>query len=305
MALDASVAFVPSNLGSNAGSKLLTGLNSFSSPPTIAEINASSWINQIIALVNRRMYQTIVSPSYYSYYSNGQYLSASQLESIKTTINAVRTNCNLSSFSFTGTFHQGDKVSAARLTELKTALNFSSLTKINSNGDRFWSASEAIYNGTQTGIVNRAYANDDLGKHCFTTSITRSRLGMNFSIPSWIVNSSGLEINHRTNLGSFTNTMDNPWRPAIYCSSTDDSSYSSGWWNNTNSFGGYGQYNVSVQDVSIPASIVYAKKGVKLSVVMGQEFELLGTGTGVSGSNQAIYGNLGIGTRFLNIDYGY
>ena len=82
--------------------KIEVGATSFSSPPTLAEVNAASGINQVIAECKRRYYQLfrslLATPSYIS--SESKY-STVLLSTLKTNINTVRTYEYQTSYSFT------------------------------------------------------------------------------------------------------------------------------------------------------------------------------------------------------------
>ena len=73
-----------------AGSYVPAGSSSFSSTPTISEINASSGINQIIGLINRRGRLFVSGYSDLSYATSGERITKSFYDSIKTKIGSLR-----------------------------------------------------------------------------------------------------------------------------------------------------------------------------------------------------------------------
>src|SRR6185436_16447902 len=82
------------------------GLNSFSSLPSIAEINASDGLNQIIAERNRRLKlkvdtQGTGSYSALAYVDTDTINLASLLNTLKTDIDTIRSQDELSAFSWT------------------------------------------------------------------------------------------------------------------------------------------------------------------------------------------------------------
>jgi hypothetical protein len=88
------------------------GSSSYSSPPTIDEVNAGSGINQIIAEYNRRIPRSddIVDPSLpnlitRSYISPGTKITGTLLEAIRLNLVDLRVKNLLSSFSFTVSTH--------------------------------------------------------------------------------------------------------------------------------------------------------------------------------------------------------
>lgn len=102
------------------------GGTSYSDIPTIAELNAGSDINQVIALIRRRakiwnaQYGTTLSfPSYMT--TAQRRIKNDDLNFLRTTINAVRVAEGASSYSFTPIV-SGKKILEDQITELRKAL---------------------------------------------------------------------------------------------------------------------------------------------------------------------------------------
>jgi hypothetical protein len=123
-----------------------------------------------------------------------------------------------------------------------------------------------------------------LGKEAFggafPTYINRWRYGISFTVPSYSGTPNSVKLIFPTY--AMGNVLES-FLPAIYLSNTDDSAFATGWQNNINNFCGYGVYIDSpstpyYQTISIPVSLL--SPGRKFSFIIGQQYELLGTGAG-------------------------
>ncbi len=166
---------------------------------------------------------------------------------------------------------------------------------------QFASTTDGLGSGTwATSNANRTFVDsggsaDQIGKT--TTSTKRRRFGFFFTVPSGIKAAYSGCLN--IILSGYTNTAES-FNPVVYVSNTDDSAFGTGWWNNLNNGPYTGAYGLSTnQAIAIPGSVIAARAGGKLSIIIGEDKEMLGTGaTGV-----ARFGHLAAST--LTVDYTY
>lgn len=124
----------------------------------------------------------------------------------------------------------------------------------------------------------------DIGKRWLTSSggqLQRKRVSENFAIPSGQPTPVILRLNIELSL--YENQIES-FRPAVYVSASDDSGGSAGWEDNLDDGPYYLTYGTSgVQSVDLPPSMLVA--GQSLSLVIGNEYEFLGTGAGSGSAN--------------------
>ncbi len=306
MSLDASVVFAPIIVGARTIMHL--GTNAFSTPPTIAEINASSDWWQVFALYNRRASQVFSSPTLLSLPANPQNLpTAGNVNALQTQINILRTALGYTAYSFTAV-SPGGLIRATDLTALRTALSItgSFVATLVSNYRSY--LREIPYNGT---IISGPIQNQQLGsgnyygKRAQIGGMERSRYGCSFAIPSM----SGLKA---PLAGTITFAADR-WSnllesntAVIYASSSDDSAIPTGWYNNLNIACGSVAYNTTDPffpgSVTVPATAFASARGRNLSFVIGEDAELTGSGVGTGGAFDAAgFG----GTVYVGLTYNF
>ena len=165
------------------------GGSSYSSPPTIAEINSSSGWNQVIGLVNRRasIYDTTFGTSIgtLSYVAAGDAITASVISAVRAKINSIRSAEGFSAYSFSFTPSAGDIILGRHLAECRKALGIYGILTLtgahreyNRIDDPFGTPlSEANLNtgACQIGLFGEG-----------TTQIRRRRVYIGYKIPEWV-----------------------------------------------------------------------------------------------------------------------
>ena len=269
------------------------GLDSFSTIPTMAEINASSGINQIIAFLNRKQSQ-VNGATAISYLPNSNVtLSASFCTSIATAIDALQ--ASIGNTTSTGTLAANRPMSAA-----------------------FWTACQANLAlgyavGKAAGWVHTESQNP-FGTHLsdpINTSETlpmpaniglvgsgpysRTRYGASFLMPTISGTGANIEGTYTALWGGQSGGTDT----SLYASTSDDHAYTPtepNWWKNRNNF--CSSLNIrfppsgpdEFHTWTIPNSALSGRFGSYLSLILGATSEL----TNVNASpDQFGTGNLG------------
>lgn len=113
------------SLGDDNDTKVDVGESDYSSTPTLAEINERSGLNQVIALLNRRILQMnslkTLSETVLDYLEDDVKIKASHLTDIQTKINTLRVHEGTTVFTFTFVL-AGKKILALHLNELRKSL---------------------------------------------------------------------------------------------------------------------------------------------------------------------------------------
>ena len=268
------------------------GLNSFSTPPTEAEVNASDSYWQVFAGYNLFASRFLTSPTYLSLVTSGasNAPTAACINGLRTAINAMRTTIGASSYSFGSSLVTGWAPKAQVLADLRQSLAFTLDAAYSSGGVWRHQLREHPYNGTTT-ISSTTTASSSPSQKFGKVSIAggtgdvidRFRLGMSFPIPNIAgARTATLHIS----LTTWSNSLE-AFAPVVYCSSTNDVAGTGTWWNNMNTSSpiGTGTYGLSGdQAIALDMSAFMGRSGSTLSLIIGQEWEMLGTGAGSSGN---------------------
>jgi hypothetical protein len=160
----------------------------FSSPPTIAEINASSGLNQVIGLLNRRiaLYNAAYGTSYMSAlsYLTQTKISATALAAINTKIGVLRAAEGFSVYTFPTDIASAKIIKGVHLANMRKALKISGVQIINYN-HAYW-----YTEGWTTYPTTPAWEQVNSGQTPYEGKLLRSayyclRSMLYFPIPSW------------------------------------------------------------------------------------------------------------------------
>ncbi len=298
---DVPTVWSPSTFAANA--RYAYGLNSFSATPTMAEINASSWLNQIIALVNRRSVQTIIAPTLFSYLDS-TVLSAQLIADLRTRINAIRAAVGQSAYTFTGAASAGGRISAATLNELRTALAFSGQitpTFIS----KFVSVRLDNPFGTQVSAGNSSYPGGHAKLGIFPAAggnTSRARTGSSWQLPAG-VDFTNLPTSVVGSWGVFSNGL-SAVNFTAYASNTDDSAGAGTWWENLDIVGATvtaGASGTGFISQIVTNAMLQARSEDVLSILTGVTSEISGVNSGESVSIASSVGPI----HTLVIDFGF
>ena len=105
----------------DANSRWAAGsLAGYSVPPSVTEINAGTWYNQVIAEINRRRANFGLSAR--GYVAVGDRITASKMSGLKSDIDSLRGSEGLSAYSWTATYTAGTKITIQHMLDLRKAL---------------------------------------------------------------------------------------------------------------------------------------------------------------------------------------
>jgi hypothetical protein len=257
------------------------GSSSFSTPPTMTQVNASSDINQVIALCNRRTSQIDNSLSQFSYAAPSASVTAALVTALQTRINALRGEVGVSSFSFTAV-SSGKPIKAQDWIDLRSALVFTpSPITIYPSAYRQANNTANTYPTNNGAWGNTLYASGAIvGKQNTNTSgpgCSRHRLGIAFSVPSGANAYAAYTLN--IVLENWGATLES-FLPHFYAAATD---VPASWFTNRDYDLGSGSYGSSSnQAIPVPGALVAARAGGTLWVCIGEDLELIDGGTGGS-----------------------
>lgn len=325
MPLDAAIVRNPTAAALVTGLPCVLGSFPGSTFPTIAEINASSHLNQAIALYNRRTNQAMASPDVFSYLTPGPLL-ATDMVSLRTKVDTLRTCFGLGGFAWThstASIISGATYFATDLQNLFSALNFSSAFTQNIGSSQVAIKEEQQHPAGTTsagypititppagvfGSFAGFYSNETLSGGTPQDINYRNRGGFFVIIPNY----SGLANPSNATLIFFTNAWTNglgAYTPVVYSSNSDDSSFSSGWWNNKDNFIGNLTYGAASTTMSISGSIIAARfGGGHMSFLFGHGGEFNGIATPTAPVNTANNSQMQFdpsGTSKITFDYGF
>jgi len=128
------------------GVSIKAGTYNLSTPPLIAEVNAATGYNQIIAEINRR--RLLLGHSTTTYVSNDKII-ASKINTLKTLIDLIRSDEYLSVFPWVMTYAANIRITASHLMELQQALDtdhiFLETSGDPTGGDNYLQKTDAFY----------------------------------------------------------------------------------------------------------------------------------------------------------------
>ena len=277
---DAPITFSPATV---LGQHWAYGAGTFSSPPAITEINAADTYAQLVGLYNRRASQLMTYPVYLAAFSRArawQGLQTYSIQQLQFQINNLRTALGMSAFSFTSVL-AGTAPKAQTIIDLRSALNFSSGNIATQYSGKRYVRNDNPYGtlvSSSQGAINQA--GDWYGKYA-ASSIARARMGISFTIPtlSGVKTPANVAIQLGVS-GGWINALET-FTPKCIASGSDDSAYSGTWYNNLNTPLSGGTYGATSTFV-VPGSVFDGARGAHLSVVLGEDAELAGTGVGSS-----------------------
>jgi hypothetical protein len=224
----------------------------------------------------------------------------------------------LTNFSFGSNLASGDKIKAQHLVDLRSAINFSNpfpSTIYSSGGYTYWETQYDPYPGTITTHSNYL-SSHGIGKFGTASPATRTygfRLGQFLAIGSQFT--TAIKPNVTLGLSLLNNWINNneSGRCAVYASSSDDSAFGGSWGlTSGKTLVGYVANGTSGL-ANIPmvyASILQPRAGSNLSLLVGQEFEMLGSGAAATGTDQDSFtllqsGGSSPGQLLLSFDFGF
>ena len=174
----------------NPPTKIEAGASDYSATPTLAEINARSGWNQVVALLNRRVarYNTLfgTSLSTASYFTAGDKITRSAMSTLQTRINSLRTSEGFSSYTFPTLPSVGEKIPGSVLAHHRKALRLEGICTLGEGSSRFRLRTDNPY-GTPTGtsIITTSGARR-IGKDASSApAVTRIRALWVFKLPDW------------------------------------------------------------------------------------------------------------------------
>lgn len=171
------------------------GSSSFSSPPTIAEVNAATDINQVAAEINRRRFtdqQLLWSIPAISYVAAGDRISPTYLATtLRNAIDRIRLNDDQSAYSWTAGLAANSPIRKAHIFDLRKALATPSLIVYPPNA--YWPSNCVERFGTthptytttrvRTNNVHVLYAGKSVNYYANPQTI-RFRSFLHFQIPT-------------------------------------------------------------------------------------------------------------------------
>lgn len=299
----------------NYSGRIITlGDNTFSSPPTIAEINSCSDWAQLFAVYNRRQTQIYSSPTLLTL--DTSWPIADDINTLRDNINTMRVDYNLAAHVFGTDLSSGEKVRIAHLLALQAALSFHGPVEISCplvpygvaqyyRIDRplstFESETTQIYLDAAYGITNLGPGPG--------TSYERIKAGISFAIPtpSSTFNSSMIpSLNAQITvpiLNGTNNIMSHD--TLIYLSSSDDSAYGSGWQNNTSTL----LYNAlpvnGITKAVFSFSAYVSKIGSHLSFIFANADEIAASFANNCEAGEIVADVLANGGTVIQLDFGF
>lgn len=276
---DASISWSPAN--PLAGKTITAGTGSFSTIPTIAEINAATWLNQIIATITRRESQYFQTPpTPLNYVASGDLCTPSMFNDIMQRIR----NLGLAIFQdyFPTSLSAGNLTARVDIQGMRAALDVIS-TGVGTY-DPFYSGlsykeHKKVYNAfgvliSETDVTAVGWGG---GNYIGVNALTYIRRGFYVPYPTNIITSMVPSI---TYYGGGNRYWPNATeKMAIYASNTDDYSFPSGWQTNLNVLLCEFERPISpaVFTTTIPNS-VFQTGNQNISFIMGNKGDIDGTG---------------------------
>ena len=272
-----------------AGSYVPAGSSSFSSTPTISEINSSSGINQIIGLINRRGKLFVSGWSDLTYVAAGDKITKTKYDSIKTKIGTLRTGEHFSTYTLP-TVTTGTPFTANVISELRRSLGvFGVFSQELTASNSFWLERldlpyNTLYSESLTGGNSTI-----IGKFEINASgiMYRNRVLNYIRIPDWFDNSFDTMKCEVFLVNGFSKTTMEAYAFELWTSdSVDVPINNTAYAYNLDNLESTSSSNVtnSTFDMAIDSGRVLAKAGSTLSIIWGTTHELAGTGSGAIGS---------------------
>ena len=269
----------------------------YSATPTIAEINAGSGLNQIVAAVKRRIRTynslfgtSITEPSYVS--SAANVISSGDFGSIQSAINDVRENEGFAAYTYSSTY-SGLLVSN-HIAQLRKALTIDGTLKVGEATGVFPSYIKSGYNRTDSPYgtaTSEAFSASNIltaiGKNGVAGTVTRHRALVHFNIPEWLSACATATYNVKPLTYSSTETVTAEAR----FSATDDSvdnlspAYGGTAYNGVSSIGAFDHTLTTVIPIIMTTSDITSRAGTRLSTTLFTSQERDQTGTGGNFAN--------------------
>jgi hypothetical protein len=290
----------------------------FSTIPTIAEINASSGLNQIVGLVNRRRRNAnaLLGTAFAAlpYFTPGVKITYTDIAALQSGVISARTMDSLEAYTGTWpTYSAGTPISGNLIAHLRKSLRISG--KYFGTSRYTYGLREVFYGrrdlpwGTPYSETVTPPQSYTAGKYLRASGLQRWRMRLLYSqaLPEWVVSTEGTAIVHFTP-SSYNAALETGWTLDAYLSDSDDHAWTigsyTGWPYNTDTLlASFAYSTLSRQTASVSMSTLAARAGTWLSLVFGNSYEIAGTGaepttTGVNAtvSESAPYG--------IEIDYG-
>ncbi len=305
MALDAAIVFSPPS--PLLGQHIRIGATS-TTIPSIAAINGTFGINQIIALYNRRRFQ-LDNNGFNSFaYLTGIHIPAATINSFRALINTLRVNYGYSAFNFGADLVAGWAIKAVHIEDLRTALTFSSyrVGTLNSvyASDRIDDPYKTLVSQSSTGgptWTNGAFSGPKVGKFSQWTSgtpnkIERARAGASFSMSGLTAANTGAQGTFTVSTQSWTNVIES-FNVTVYNSASYHPGGSGSWY--TDASGavisiGYGFTGIVSGLIGNAGMQAFRTAGgASFLIVDATEFSSGGAGSSASGDVSSV--NIGIG----------
>lgn len=283
MSVDAAVIWNPN--GFVPDTEITCGDVSYSSPPTMAEINAGgtkSGLNQIIAVILRRanLMGIFVGVDYATAGSDEVENTPNHVYSINTVqfwINKIRTDVGIAAYSFTTITSGFTVITAALFTELQQALTFTSVIA-STVIQKTYRRDSATLNSIPTAENILSVALHDGGGKMYVPSggmyIIRDRRLVSVSIPAITI--APLSAIMTLQVNQTDNRLEG-FAPVVYSSNTDDSAYSSvSVAYNADNLEGTFSPGTTISSVNVSTSNILAMAGGYISYLLGEDVEMQG-----------------------------
>jgi hypothetical protein len=291
----------------------------FSTIPTIAEINASSGLNQIVGLVNRRRgnANALLGTAFAAlpYFTPGAKITYTNIAALQSGVIATRTIDSLEVYpvGLWPAYSTGKPIAGNLIAHFRKALRISG--KYFGTSRYTYGLREVFYGrrdspwGTPYSETVSPPQSYMAGKYFLPVGSQQWRMRILYAqaLPEWVVSTEGSAIVHFTP-SSYNNALEAGWTLDAYLSDSDDHAWTigsyTGWPYNTDTLlASFAYSTLSRQTASVSMSTLAARAGTWLSLVFGNSYEIAGTGaaptvayTNATVSESAPYG--------IEIDYG-
>jgi len=258
----------------------------FSTTPTIPELNASSDLNQIYGLANRRIrtFNTLFGTSLLTltYITPGTRITVAHITTARTRINALRVAEGFANFSFFADVGAGKRMKGDAIAELRKSLRIAGVQKIPtfSTESTGFNRNDNPYNtlvseslGSLTGRIGKERASGA------GTRMLRRRFLQSHRIPDWFDQAHVVSAQLRFGVVVVDQTLE-AFNLVLYSSNTDDHTYGSvAVAYNLNNLLQVAAPAVGDYNLPVSAAIIEPQKGARLSFILGTDNETAGGGT--------------------------